>query len=305
MPHIPFVTSRARRAAPLLALAAGVLVAAGALGAGAADGEPAADGYVVVRHVLYVTEDGTIAYDEESRDTVSAQFVVNNHIWSLDSVPVQVAFNADGAPSGHDTAGIIQEALGKWNAAGSNFAFAWAGDSDGDTGSCAANLDVDGVNTIRFEQLPGLTLGQTCTLYPIGNNSRLVEFDMQLDTDANWTSATPVQGGKYDLRTTILHELGHAAGLGHSAQSAAVMYFQVNAGQDKRTLMQDDLNAIVAAYGGNGVPTATPTHTATPTPTTPAATTTTSPSPTASATPPPITTVPVIQRARAPQLARD
>jgi hypothetical protein len=284
------------RAWPLLALLVGLALAAGALRAGAtADDAPSGD-YVVVRHVLRLSEDGSYAYDEESRDTVSAAFVVNQHKWSGSSLPVPVAFNVENAPAGHDIPALIQGALGKWNAAGSNFAFSWAGDSTGNTGACSPGIDVDGVNTIRFEQLSGLTLGITCTVYPPGSNSTIVEFDMRLDSDTNWGSGAQPAPGKYDLPTTILHELGHAAAIGHSDDLDAVMYPQLLSGQGKRTLMPDDLSGIIQAYGaGTPTPTSTPTQTPTPTETVP----------TASATPPPVTTVPIFQRVRAPQLARD
>ena len=288
------------RAVPAFGLVAGVVFGGAALAS--ADGSSEAPAkYVVVRHILYAGPNGEMISEEQETTTVSAQFVVNQHIWDVDSLPVQVRYNASGAPGGFDVAGIIQEAIGTWNGAGSAFSFQWAGGSSGDTGSCGSNIDVDGVNTIRFEDLTGLTLGQTCTIYPFGATTTLIEFDMQLDNDAPWSADLPVPGNKYDLPTTILHELGHAAGLGHSAQTSALMYFQVSAGQNKRTLTQDDIDGIRAAYP------ATPTATNTPTPTqTPTSTPTSGAAPPSPTNETPVPTIPASNfRVRAPLLARD
>ena len=285
---------------PALALLIGVVLAAGALRAGAIEGETASGDYTVVRHVLTLSEDGTIAYDEESRSTVSAAYVVNQHTWATSSIPVAVRFNADDAPAGHDVPLLIQHAITTWDGAGSNFAFSWGGDSDGGTGTCKFNIDADGINTIRFQPLPGLTLGQTCTVYPPGNGTKLVEFDMQLNSNANWNSLPQPQGGTFDLPTTILHELGHAAGLGHSDDSSAVMYYQLKSGASKRVLTDDDRDGIQAAYGaGSG---STPTSSPTASPTT---TSSSTPGATGTATPPQPTSTSTPQRLRAPQIARD
>jgi len=296
------------RSSRLLALA---LLIAGLAGGFAAfqTGARAFDGtgehYTVVRHTLYAVPGGGIAIEEEETIEVSAQFVVNNHIWNTSSLPLPVRYNSAGALPGHDMPAIIQRAIGSWNGAGSAFTFAWAGGGSGNTGSCGNAIDTDGQNTIAFKSLPGLTLGRTCTIYPPGANSKLVEFDMEIDNEALlWSSSLPVPGDKYDLPTTILHELGHAAGLGHSADSSAVMYFQVAAGQNKRALTADDLAGIMAAYPAATSP--SPTATNTPVPTNPPVSPSSPALPTVSIpTAVPTTVVPNVFQVRAPLLARD
>ena len=51
----------------------------------------------------------------------------------------------------------------------------------------------------------------------------------------------------YDFLTVALHEVGHALGLGHSNNPAAVMYPQYTGG--KRTLHMDDIAGIRMIYG--------------------------------------------------------
>jgi hypothetical protein len=58
-----------------------------------------------------------------------------------------------------------------------------------------------------------------------------------------FTASDPTQigNGQYDFQTIVTHELGHALGLGHSADPASVMYASLDAGTVKRTLLVADL----------------------------------------------------------------
>jgi len=83
--------------------------------------------------------------------------------------------------------------------------------------------------------------------------STMLDADVYLNgVDYTWSSATVT-------RQVSLHELGHAMGLGHSADSTAIMYPVVGA---STTLQPDDLAGIRALYGlgggGDGVTTAPP-----------------------------------------------
>jgi hypothetical protein len=72
----------------------------------------------------------------------------------------------------------------------------------------------------------------------------------------NWftgTSATAVGAGQYDFETIVMHELGHALGLGHSADSASVMFASLAAGTARRTLSVADLNVPDADAGPCGL----------------------------------------------------
>ena len=69
---------------------------------------------------------------------------------------------------------------------------------------------------------------------------------MTIDTAETWSVATPTPSGSIDLQTVLLHELGHAIGLWHSALATATMYPYVS-GQDQ-TLDGDDDVGISALY---------------------------------------------------------
>ncbi len=106
---------------------------------------------------------------------------------------------------------------------------------------------------------PGGILGHT--YYPAPPNSEPVAGDMHLDADEAWAAGTGV-----DLYTVVLHEAGHALGLGHSDVPGAVMYpYYHQAGG----LTADDIAGIQALYGTSQSTTADPATPSLPPPTSP------------------------------------
>jgi hypothetical protein len=69
----------------------------------------------------------------------------------------------------------------------------------------------------------------------------------------NWYAggeATAIGAGQYDFQTVVTHELGHALGLGHSANAASVMYATLTTGTTSRALAAADLNVPDNDTGG-------------------------------------------------------
>ncbi len=230
------------------------------------------NGLVVEHRVLIdrtLTDDPAAVADEVtgiSRDTepaFSAQYKRNPWKWSPEQIPVPVYYNPAGGSAGlPDALPWIQSAIQAWSGVTTSFAFTYDGTTDAGFGACLTPEDPDGRNTVGFSSaLPRGTLGQTCTLAN-PRTGTMMEFDMQLNSGTNWAAGDPTKKPQYDLPSTILHEMGHAAGLSHSSDSASVMYASLAQGVNKRSLTEDDIDGLLAQYpGGTVLPRPTPTPT--------------------------------------------
>ncbi|MBL4585483.1 MAG: IPT/TIG domain-containing protein, partial [Flavobacteriales bacterium] len=108
-----------------------------------------------------------------------------------------------------------------------------------------ADWGYDQVNVIGMSdsgQMPSYLLGKTITTFSgcgtaTGLQWNLVEVDILLNSDIDWwiLAQEPPQN-KFDLQTTILHELGHAHLLQHNNNAISPMYFQLTSGSSRRTL---------------------------------------------------------------------
>lgn len=225
---------------------------------------------------------GAIVQDGHDDDGVHAAYVTNGYWWPSRSVPWK--YNSAGKPAGLDgDAAAATSAAATWSAAPVDFAFAGGGTTTLGTGACSG-AGIDGTNTVGWAEQSGSVLAVTCTWYTqSGNPHTATEFDMQIDPDWNWTTGSSVG---VDLQSVLLHEFGHAAGLGHSAQGSAVMYATYSTGTTRRQLTPDDISGAQAIYGAVAAPTPPPaTATPTRTPAPPTATPTRTAVP-ATATPP-------------------
>lgn len=79
------------------------------------------------------------------------------------------------------------------------------------------------------------------TFYPAPPNAEPIAGDMHLDADENWQVGTDI-----DLFSVVLHETGHALGLGHTDRPDTVMYPYY---RRLSALSEDDIAGIRNLYG--------------------------------------------------------
>lgn len=147
----------------------------------------------------------------------------------------------------------LTDAATVWNGvASSAFEFLY-GTTTGECPSlvdeCPGSQEFNGVNEAGWVDLGGraadgsLTLGVTWFNFRTrgGPFAAPQEADVALNSSATWG-----QGG-FDVETVAAHEMGHAAGLGHSSDSAALMYAWYQ-GARSPLLGSDDVAGISALY---------------------------------------------------------
>ena len=141
-----------------------------------------------------------------------------------------------------DGAAAVQAAAATWSAA-CPLTFTYEG-------TCATTAFAqDGHNDVFWTpSLPGGVPAQT-RLYYNDDQTQIVEWDMALNDAYDWGDGS---GGTYDVRSTVLHELGHALGLAdlYGSDQAKVMFgVPLAAGSVKRSLSADDVAGAQWIYG--------------------------------------------------------
>jgi parallel beta-helix repeat protein len=101
------------------------------------------------------------------------------------------------------------------------------------TDSSAANVTVDTGST---SAAGGYADGVLACYTSAGEITLIQGWSWYAGADATAIGAT-----QYDFETAVLHELGHALGLGHSGATSSVMYATLAAGVSKRNLTTTDL----------------------------------------------------------------
>lgn len=69
---------------------------------------------------------------------------------------------------------------------------------------------------------------------------------LELNGQLGWSDDDPIAEDALDLETVVLHELGHALGLGHSYDRRAVMAAGTRPGERQRALTDDDKRGLCA-----------------------------------------------------------
>ena len=136
---------------------------------------------------------------------------------------------------------LVAQALQTWGAA-TNLNFVQVGD-----GNDAFNTPGLGQGDPRFGdiRIGGYNLGTNATIartYGPPPNGQTGAGDVELNTGFSFAPGT-----HYDLETVLLHELGHALGLGESPQPSSAMYTFYEG--SRQSLSPYDVEGIQSIYG--------------------------------------------------------
>ena len=171
--------------------------------------------------------------------------------WPAGSLPVPFVLALPRSRDvGVEAAAELEVALRTWARASCT---SWRARYDGERAAVAAD---DGVNVVVFHDdawpadlVPG-AVAQTVIFTDATGHYR--DADIHVNGKDFRFSLDPTRTpGTLDLRSILVHELGHALGLGHSGDARATM-FATGSGVRWRSLEKDDVDGVCALYPGTG-----------------------------------------------------
>jgi hypothetical protein len=239
--------------------------------------EIAADGHVAgstlddLASAINKAATGALSPKENARFTIGhaeTNYSTLGPSWITSSIPVQYQMNVTNSRpaqlAAQDARNAIANALHTWQ--NENTAYVAFGPLTETTRTSYEN-GCDGLNDTTFgisnAAHSSSTLAVTYTCY---SGSTMIDADVEIDVDhfgSSWrTNGQGNCDGYFDLETVLLHEYGHALGLGHPSFNggcASCPVMDGSYGGIQRTLCTDDMLGVVALYTVvGGSPPATP-----------------------------------------------
>ncbi len=169
------------------------------------------------------------------------------------------ALNVGGFDAEDDYAALFDWALDTWAGVSGFTNLGQVIDSGANVGSSDADGGHPGDIRIAAWELSSSLVAHafqpgTESIYGLGGT---VAGDLHIDVNRNWIDdpLATASTSRFDIYTIVLHEMGHALGLGHSSVRGSVMENAYRGA--RRELTSDDIAAIQAVYGVPEPPTLT------------------------------------------------
>jgi hypothetical protein len=158
------------------------------------------------------------------------------------------SYNPNGQNIVGDPIAALQSGEQEWtNVSNSSFELAY-------NGPTTAGATFDGVNVVSWPSVwnhASAAFAVTLTISDLSTGF-ILDSDTVLNRNFQFFSKPADVGpNRVDLRYVMLHENGHLAGLDHSPDTSAVMYFDFMSGTVGHGLAIDDINAISTLYPAN------------------------------------------------------
>ncbi|HJZ67140.1 MAG TPA: matrixin family metalloprotease, partial [Blastocatellia bacterium] len=127
-------------------------------------------------------------------------------------------YNPTGDPTGGAALAAAQNAMATWSdVRGSSFEYAFGGQT-------SVGRGFDRINTISWANFGTcFILGTTTQTFNVVTGE-LLDADIVLNSTSTCGFSWRTDGGDLDVQTVLLHEFGHALGLGHSPDPSSIMY---------------------------------------------------------------------------------
>ena len=169
--------------------------------------------------------------------------------WPAAALPVPFVLALPrGRDVGAEAAAEVDVAVRAWPHAACT---SWRARFDGERAAVAAD---DGINVVLFhddawpaELLPGAVAQ---TVIHTDASGRYRDADIHIN-GVDFRFSLDGAPGTLDLRSILVHELGHALGLGHSSDPRATM-FATGSGLRWRSLEKDDIDGVCSLYPVTG-----------------------------------------------------
>jgi len=179
---------------------------------------------------------GTLLTDE------SIAFVLSGPTWNVPDVPYYVNTASLDLPA-NAVESAVRSGADTWHLqSGAALRFSFAGRSS------QATTTYDSVNLVVFRNASSGSA--IATTYWWSSGSRIVDADIVFwDGEFRFFAGTTGCSDGFYIEDIAAHEFGHALGLGHSASTAATMYFSVaSCSTGNRILDADDIAGVRALY---------------------------------------------------------